>query len=283
MNAIHVMEDVSALISLGKLTSERAFYASLNRALFEIGQRFPRREQETIAHSLPTPLYTLPGAVTVEPHTPLHLTGKGVYAYSLAMYGKGTLTVTVDGVRQEEYRVDAGQSLVLTSHIKADTSAADKLLLSFSSEEKLFVTDLALYATPCEEVPQYRPYYPYPTSRFQHRFLAFSGRIMKNGMPFSNQSGDLRFTEDAVEIAFSKDGIYTVEYEALPDSVDAGTREEELYVREDAKLLVPLLTAYYYALEDGHEMADALLARYEAARNSLTRNRNERVTDVNGW
>lgn len=284
MNALQVMEEVVSLCSLGKLTSERVFYASLNRALGEIGQYAPKKTWETVYHALPMPFFALSNTVTVTPRSPYRVSADSIHAYSISAYGEGTVTVTVNGERVREVSLTKGGVISLAKTVKEDFSKeSGEVTVSFGTKSKLFVTALALYGTPCEQSVVYSPYYRYPVSKFTHRFLSFTGDTMRYGRKFDNADATLRFSDDAVEIVFEKDGIYEVGYFALPDTVTHETREEELYVREDAKCLVPLLTAYYYALEDGNEMADAFLARYCDARSRIAREQNESVSDVYGW
>ncbi|MBQ7365005.1 MAG: hypothetical protein IJW46_05355 [Clostridia bacterium] len=284
MNALEVMESVTALVSLGSLTNERVFYASLNRALSEIGQLAPKRAWETIYHALPMPFVARSHTVKVTKQSPLVLSSDSIHAFSVTAYGEGALSVKIDGENAGEYRLENGTPLVLARTVKECVfRESGEVVLRFTSDTAMYVTAVALYGTPCERSVLYRAYHPYPTAKFAHRFLSFTGRLAKNDKPFDNTAGTVRFSDDALEIAFQQDGIYGVEYYALPQHIDAQNREEEFYAREDALVLVPLLTAYYYALEDGSEMADAFLARYRSAREGLVAGKDDTVYDVYGW
>ncbi len=284
MTPNQVLSQVTALISEGRVTFESAFLAALNTALDEIGQLFPKRACEVICHALPTPLLASDKGVTVTEGTPFSLAVKDVGGLALSLCGKGSLILSLNGKTVYEAEIQEGEAFVFTKSVRELflEERAD-LLLTLTASPKLFLSSYACYRDSHDGLPLYAAYYRYPVSAFRHRFLAFTERVKLFDRPLSKHSRDLVFDYDALQIAFEKDGLYEVEYLALPDPVGQNDKNKALFLREDAAVLLPLLTAYYYALEDGDDMAQDFLVRYEALKGKIRQGTEERVDDVYGW
>ncbi len=283
MTIRQVMNDVLALLSLTEEKVGALFYASLNRALDEIGHAFPKKAVQRLYHALPAPLYASYEEKIIMPSAPLRISGDGVYGFSLSAYGEGNITFLLDGEVIAEYAVSGASPLSLALKLsELSDKASGEVTLSFRSLKKLYLVSVALYDCDIERVIPYGEYYAYPVSAFDRRFLAFDGVATKRGQAINERT--LRFGEDTVYIRSDADGVYDIPYLALPDTASSDNADDEIFLRADAMALVSLLTAYYLAVEDENSAASLFLARYEAIRNCLLSGRGEEsVRDVYGW
>ena len=281
MTVKQVIEDSALLCSLDREEAKVLLYAALNRALDEVGRAFPKAVEERIDHALPIPVYASCESVTVRGSAPLRIVCDGVASFCLQAYGVGRVSVTVDGVAAGEYQVTPDAPLTLAERVDelSKSGKGGRVILLLSTETALHLASVALYAYGYTEPIPYREYYHYASADFSKRFLAFTGRVTKDGRAYENA----RFDDDGIALPFGEAGRYFVAYYALPTLADPEREEATLDVRADAAVLVPLLTAYYAALEDENPAADAFLARYEAIKASLGKSDGETVGDVYGW
>lgn len=281
MTVKQVIEDSALLCSLDREGAKALLYAALNRALDEVGRAFPKAVEERIDHALPIPVYASSESVTVRGSSPLRIVCDGVASFCLQAYGAGRVKVTVDSVAAGEYQVTPDAPLTLAERVDSlsKSGKGGRVMLLFYGETALHLASVALYACGYTDPIPYREYYHYASADFSKRFLAFTGRVTKDGRAYENA----RFDDDGVALPFRASGRYFVAYYALPTLVSEDDAEADLDVRADAAVLVPLLTAYYAALEDENPAADAFLARYEAIRATLGRAEGETVGDVYGW
>ena len=283
MNTRQVMESVAALASIAYEGREGVFCAALNRALEEIGHAFPKKASETIYHTPPIPAYASDTVRTVTAASPLRIVADGVYAFSFWAYGDGVLTVSLDDEMISEYKIagDEGCKVIEKVCEIASRKVSGRLQLTLKGTPRLYLRSVALYDSPYEAPSLYSKSCRYPTDAFSHRFLAFDGKIRKNGRVLSG--GGYAFEEDALVLPQASHGIYEVFYDALPALISEKTLDEEIFLREDAKSLLVPLTAYYVMLEDENPAADAMLSRYEALKGEIGRGKSESVGDVYGW
>lgn len=290
MNAIQVYQEVADLVSEGRLDSEGAFYASLNRALDEVGRIDPMKKTFTIRHFPLPAVFRLPKPCTVSATSPLTVTALSSAAFALSGCGTGKLSIFSGGRMREEAVFSENKPFLLCRSVKAlcGKSRAE-LTFVFSSEENLVLESFAVYERAPEEeseIPLDAEYTVYPVEKSVSDFLSFTGSISKDrfDMPDGNE---VIFEDDALLIDNTCRGLYEIGYTCLPERAAKENAGQPIAIKKELQHLIPLLTAYYVCMEDSDARANLFLARYKE---ELLRYQNERpfpaqscVTDVWGW
>lgn len=282
MTIRQVLNDVTALTSRSFDEAEALLYASLNRALDEVGRAFPRKATERLYHAPPAPLFALNDEKAITPDAPFYVNRDGTRSFFFEAYGEGKITVTLYGMKLATYEVELSAPLTVFARVSelSDFDMGD-VQITAESDARLYLSSVALFGSAGATV--YGEYCRYPVSAFRYRFLSFEGTVKKGSRAASEQNYYLG--SDAVYLRYGADGAYDISYLALPDPAMPETLDGEILLFEDAASLLVPLTAYYMALEDENPAAEQYLARYEAMR-SLTRRADgdgEGVTDIYGW
>lgn len=288
MNAMQVYRAVSDMISQGYVESEAALRASLNRALAEIGRLYPRKQFLTLRHFCPPAVFRLPLAREVKKESPLTVSAlscEGIYCKGS---GRGEVVITSNGMLLDRVLLDG---LPFSLAKTATSLGADKkaeITLLFRSEDGMLLEELVLYERLIGgEIPTDSHYAVYSMADHLPGFVAFSGECRKNGLPFSGVGEELVFEHDAVKILCREKGVYEIGCYTAPCPVDESNEDERLGLSAELLYLVPLLTAYYAALEAEDGRAADFLARYNQAKHDLRQRAafavNETVEDLRGW
>ena len=95
MTIRQVLNDVTALTSRSFDEAEALLYASLNRALDEVGRAFPRKATERLYHAPPAPLFALNDEKAITPDAPFYVNRDGTRSFFFEAYGEGKITVTL--------------------------------------------------------------------------------------------------------------------------------------------------------------------------------------------
>ncbi len=281
MTTRQVIENVATLTSRDAQKESRVLIAAINRALDEVGRRFPLCCRERICQVNPKPVYALSARVSVFFERPYRISADAIGAFSLSVYGDGEVRILLDGEVLESYAVTPQTPLTLTTAVSALKSGAESgnIEVIVTANTQLMIESMAFFTKAPERLMPYGRYAVYPASEFSHRFLRFTGKCYQNERLLGK--GAVRFDGDRVLIPYAADGTYEIEYEALYDSVQDDDRE--VLMQGDLLAAVILLAAYYAALEDENPNADAFLSRYGQAISLVGAFGDEKVVDVYGW
>ncbi len=259
-----IYEEVGALATEGRIDSKRGFYASLNRALSEINHLDPLVDKAEIRHFPPAPLFSfdLPRLVTAGEPLTVFAPDAGAFAFSLA--GKGRVRVAIEGEIVEEILL-TGKDFVYRRSVETLCGKKQAVVtLFFDSAERLIAESGVIWREmpvgTKEKIPLFSGETVYDMKKIDPRFLAFAGELRQNHRTLADPA---RFLSGGkVVLPNSAPGLYTVFYERAPLAVSDETEEEEIEIQGHLQHLVPLLTAYYYCVEDDNPKASAFLERY---------------------
>ncbi len=292
MNAIQIYQEVAALTSEGRMASDAVFYASLNRALAEVGRLDPIKAYRTVGHFPPPAVFRLTKPVTVTANSPLTVSADDVAAFALSAFGKGSLAVLCDGQLSEEMTFDEGGKADIRRSVKTLMGGSRaEVTLIFTSTEELDLVSLVLYGrmtAACDEaIPPDERYLCYDMKSADARFLYFTGEIVKDRQELLDARDEVRLENGKVMIDRACRGVYEIGYARASGRVTEENKEDEVDVGNESEHLLPLLTAYYCCLEDGDARAEALFARYEDERRRYEGRRvssgGSAVEDRYGW
>ncbi len=309
MKIQQVYNEVAALCTEGKIDSRRAFYASLNRALSEINRLDPLEKVCELRHYPPPLLFGFDTPRMVTPGEPLTFTFSRTAAFAFAVAGTGRVRAAVDDSLAEtvSFPGEAAEGtgtlfcpkpagglerpvLYRRRTVSLSGKASARITLTFDTDGLLVLESGAFYGAAREEdgddVPLYARETCYDLAKIDGCFLSFTGKVLRNGKKWEVPPEKLS-SSGRVTLPNDSPGLYTVCYYRSPGEASADRAQEELELRYELQHLAPILTAYYYCLEDDNPKAEAFLARYRSLSEGLERrsrsSEGEGVRDCRGW
>ena len=287
MNAKDVYREVSAMISQGHIESEGVFRASLNRALCEIGRLYPEKRVLTLRHFERPAVFRLSMPREVTKESPLTVNALSCKEIVFRGSGRGEVLLTFGGRLLYSEVLDGLPFSFKRTLASLGGDGEGELLLLFRTDTCMVLEELVLYdRVGVSEKETNGNYTVYRMIEALPSFISFSGECYKNRLPIA-AGKELILDGDCILIDSDACGVYEIGCYAAPKAVTKENENEALDLSCELLFLVPLLTAYYAALEAEDIRTEDYLKRYAEARD-LFRNSsrfavNDTVEDVRGW
>lgn len=215
----------------------------------------------------------------------------GAHSYYFEFSGKGTLTVDVNGNKQE-IELESKNTYTEYRGLIEDDGV---VTLSFSCTYPSTVKNIALYSAQFDsefEVPEYAKKVKYYLKDLCDDFYQLGdNQVYYEG---SGASGYLQtsryYRESDSVLVLDRDnpGSYTVYYRAYPEEITADTDDDyELPLDREVSVLLPLYMASQLYKDDDNGIATTYRNEFEAALESLTDSSNspgyDEFVSESGW
>ena len=287
MNAKDVYREVSAMISQGHIESEGVFRASLNRALSEIGRLYPKKQLLTLRHFERPAVFRLSMPREVTKDAPLTVSALSCKEIVFRGSGRGEVLLTFGGRLLYSEVLDGLPFSFERTSASLGIEGEGDLMLLFRSDTCMVLEELVLYDRVGSSSRTTKGRYTvYRIAKELPSFISFSGEYYKNRLSIA-EGKELLLDGDSVLIDSDACGVYGIGCYAAPAAVTKESESDTLDLSAELLFLVPLLTAYYAALEAEDARAEDYLKRYKEARAAF-RSRacfavNDTVDDLRGW
>ncbi len=287
MNAKDVYREVSAMISQGYIESEGVFRAALNRALCEIGRLYPAKRVLTLRHFERPAVFRLSMPREVTKESPLTVSALSCKDIVFQGSGRGEVLITLGGKLLDSEVLDGFPFSFKRTLASPGGDGEGELMLLFRSDTCMVLEELVLYdKVGISEKMTSGNYTVYRMAEVLPSFISFSGECYKNRLPITEGKA-LILDGDRILIDSDACGVYEIGCYAAPKAVTKENENEVLDLSCELLFLVPLLTAYYAALEAEDARAEEYLKRYESARDLFRDSArfavNDTVEDLRGW